>query len=113
MVEYEVWADLLKAKPYAKKWMRTPIKHYDKLYFIYGQDRAVGNIARSAKERNKSIKKINETINLNDDDFQELEGESNDWQATPCSTSFGTGNSPDFGNQTNPMELIGIREVLT
>ncbi|MED6224969.1 hypothetical protein PIB30_089215 [Stylosanthes scabra] len=98
MAEPEVWSDPIKAKPNAKKWIRTPIKHYDKLYFTYGQDRATGNIAGSAKERNKSMKKIKETINLHDDDFQELEGESNDWQATPFSTSFATRNSPDFGN---------------
>ncbi|KAL4305982.1 hypothetical protein AHAS_Ahas16G0132700 [Arachis hypogaea] len=33
------------ARPDVKKWMRTPIKYYDKLYFIYGQDRATENIA--------------------------------------------------------------------
>ncbi|XLR11078.1 hypothetical protein S83_039016, partial [Arachis hypogaea] len=58
------------ARPDAKKWMRTPIKHYDKLYFIYGQDRATGNIAGSAKERNKSMAKMKETINLNEDEYQ-------------------------------------------
>ncbi|RYR79198.1 hypothetical protein Ahy_A01g004034 isoform A [Arachis hypogaea] len=33
--EAEVWEELIKAKPEVKKWMRTPIKHYDKLFEIY------------------------------------------------------------------------------
>ncbi|MED6121363.1 hypothetical protein PIB30_029480 [Stylosanthes scabra] len=83
--------------------MRTPVKNYDKLYFIYGQDRATGNIAKTAKERNRSMDMMKETINLNDNDFQEIEGESNDWQATPWSTSVAAGNSPDIcnSNQSN------------
>ncbi|MED6219771.1 hypothetical protein PIB30_038799 [Stylosanthes scabra] len=105
IAEPEVWTDLIKEKPKAKKWMRTPIKHYDKLYLIYGHDRAIGNIAGSAKERNKNMDKMKETINLNYDHFQELDGESNDWQATPHSTSFVAGESPDFNcgnsNQSN------------
>ncbi|MED6146962.1 hypothetical protein PIB30_039647 [Stylosanthes scabra] len=103
MAEPEVWEELIKARPDAKKWMRTPIKHYDKLYFIYGQDRAIGNIAKRAKEMNKSMDIMKETINLNDDDFQEIEGESNDYQATSRSTSVAAGNSPDIcnSNQSN------------
>ncbi|KAL4337663.1 hypothetical protein HN51_047796 [Arachis hypogaea] len=96
--EPEVWADLIKARPDAKKWMRTPIKHYDKLYFIYGQDRATGNIAGSAKERNKSMAKMKETINLNEDEYQGFDCEWNDWQPTTHSTSFVAEESPDLGN---------------
>ncbi|XP_052110773.1 uncharacterized protein At2g29880-like [Arachis duranensis] len=96
--ESEVWADLIKARPDAKKWMRTPIKHYDKLYFIYGQDRATGNIAGSAKERNKSMAKMKETINLNEDEYQGFDCEWNDWQPTTHSTSFVAEKSPDLGN---------------
>ncbi|XLR40880.1 hypothetical protein S83_025540, partial [Arachis hypogaea] len=57
-------------RPDAKTWMRTPIKHYDNLYFIYGQDRITENIAGSAKERNKSMAKMKKTINLNEDEYQ-------------------------------------------
>ncbi|KAL4288377.1 hypothetical protein AHAS_Ahas19G0280100 [Arachis hypogaea] len=42
---------LIKTKPEVKKWMRTPIKHYDKLFEIYGTDRATEKYAESVKER--------------------------------------------------------------
>ncbi|KAL4371181.1 hypothetical protein HN51_015733 [Arachis hypogaea] len=37
----EVWKELIKAKPEVKKWIRTPIKYYDKLFEIYSTDRAI------------------------------------------------------------------------
>ncbi|RYR07504.1 hypothetical protein Ahy_B05g074866 [Arachis hypogaea] len=38
-------------KPEVKKWMRTPIKHYNKLFEIYGTDRTTGKHAESAKKK--------------------------------------------------------------
>ncbi|KAL4317121.1 hypothetical protein AHAS_Ahas15G0353400 [Arachis hypogaea] len=52
--EVEVWEELIKTKPEVKKWMRTSIKHYDKLFEIYGTDRTTGKYAESAKEKVKS-----------------------------------------------------------
>ncbi|RYR52509.1 hypothetical protein Ahy_A06g027421 [Arachis hypogaea] len=70
-----------KAKPKVKKWMRTPIKHYDKLFEIYGTDRATEKHAKSEKHK--------ETINLNDDDsFLNIEDEWNNELITPNATSF-------------------------
>ncbi|QHO27408.1 hypothetical protein HN51_024370 [Arachis hypogaea] len=68
--EPEVWADLIKSN-----W-----------------------IAGSAKERNKSMAKMKETINLNEDEYQGFDCEWNDWQSTTHSTSFVAEESPDLGN---------------
>ncbi|KAK9274377.1 hypothetical protein L1049_019191 [Liquidambar formosana] len=39
------------ARPKAKKWMKPPIPHYDKLSRIFGKDRATGLGATTAKEK--------------------------------------------------------------
>ncbi|XLT25558.1 hypothetical protein HN873_056850, partial [Arachis hypogaea] len=86
------------AKPKVKKWMRTPIKHYDKLFEIYGTDRTTEKHAESAKEKVKRWKKHKETINLNDDNsFLNMEEEWNDEPITPRATSFTMGHSPEIG----------------
>ncbi|QHN87447.1 uncharacterized protein DS421_16g555170 [Arachis hypogaea] len=96
--EAEVWKELIKAKPKVKKWMRTPIKHYDKLFEIYGTDRTTEKHAESAKEKVKRWKKHKETINLNDDNsFLNMEEEWNDEPITPRATSFTMGHSPEIG----------------
>ncbi|MED6180666.1 hypothetical protein PIB30_012264 [Stylosanthes scabra] len=88
--------------------MRTPIKHYDKLYFLYGQDRATGKIAASAKERNKCMENRKETIDLNDvDDFNDLEVDSNDGRDTPHSTSYIPGFCKEFGNSNKSIGTQG------
>ncbi|XP_057720378.1 uncharacterized protein LOC130934870 [Arachis stenosperma] len=90
--EAEVWKELI------KKWMRTPIKHYDKLFEIYGTDRATGKHAESAKEKVKRWEKHKEIINLNDDDsFLNMEEEWNEYPITPYATSFTMGHSPEIG----------------
>ena len=48
--------------------MHTPIKHYDKLFEIYGTYRATRKHAESAKEKVKRWDKNKETIDLNGDD---------------------------------------------
>ncbi|XLT79012.1 hypothetical protein HN873_000765, partial [Arachis hypogaea] len=86
------------AKPEVKKWMRTPIKHYDKLFEIYGTDRATGKHAESAKEKVKRWEKSKEKINLNDDEsFLNMEEEWNEDPITPHATSFTMGHSPEIG----------------
>ncbi|XLS67083.1 hypothetical protein HN51_018106 [Arachis hypogaea] len=96
--EAEVWEELIKAKPKVKKWMRTPIKHYDKLFEIYGTDRAIGKHAENAKEKVKKWGKHKETINLNDDaSFLKMEEECNDEPITPHATNFTMGHSPKIG----------------
>ncbi|XLT65165.1 hypothetical protein HN873_021604, partial [Arachis hypogaea] len=86
------------AKPEVKKWMHTPIKHYDKLFEIYGTDRATGKHAESAKEKVKRWEKNKEKFNLNDDDsFLNMEEEWNEDPVTPHATSFTMGHSPEIG----------------
>ena len=92
--------------------MRTPIKYYDKLFEIYGTDRAAGKHAESAKEKVKRWEKNKETIDLNDDDgFQIFEVEWNDGQHTPHSTNYSMGYSPEIGasNQSNGFHGISSR----
>ena len=48
--------------------MCTPIKHYDKLFEVYGIDKATGKHVESAKEKVKRWDKNKETIDLNGDD---------------------------------------------
>ncbi|KAL4301393.1 hypothetical protein AHAS_Ahas17G0296400 [Arachis hypogaea] len=80
--------------------MRTPIKHYDKLFEIYGTDRTTEKHAESAKEKVKRWEKNKETINLNDDDsFLNMEEEWNEDPITPHATSFTIGHSA-IGFQT-------------
>ena len=38
-------------KPEAKKWMGAKMENYDLLYELYGQDRATGQYAESAREK--------------------------------------------------------------
>ncbi|QHN83866.1 L10-interacting MYB domain-containing protein [Arachis hypogaea] len=96
--EAEVWEELIKAKPEVKKWMRTPIKHYDKLFEIYGTDKATEKHAESAKEKVKRWEKSKEKINLNDDEsFLNMEEEWNEDPITPHATSFTMGHSPEIG----------------
>ncbi|XVF53752.1 hypothetical protein PTKIN_Ptkin05aG0124200 [Pterospermum kingtungense] len=47
----EVWLQLIQEKPEGKKWMSTKIENYDLLFDLYGQDRATGKFAKSAKEK--------------------------------------------------------------
>ncbi|RYQ93402.1 hypothetical protein Ahy_B09g099681 [Arachis hypogaea] len=89
---------LLLRSIYVKKWMRTPIKHYDKLFEIYGTHRATGKYAESAKEKVKRWEKNKEIINMNDDDsFLNMEEEWNEDPITPHATSFTMGHSPEIG----------------
>ncbi|KAF3966719.1 hypothetical protein CMV_009209 [Castanea mollissima] len=50
-----MWNDyepLIEANPNAKKWKRTPIQHYEKLFDLFSKDRATGEGCISAKEKN-------------------------------------------------------------
>ncbi|KAF2311200.1 hypothetical protein GH714_020123 [Hevea brasiliensis] len=48
---FDVWEQLIQEKPEARKWMQTPINNYDKLYELYGNQRATGEYAESAREK--------------------------------------------------------------
>nr|POF08040.1 hypothetical protein CFP56_17766 [Quercus suber] len=47
----EMWEPLIEANPKAKKWKRTPIHHYEKLFDLFSKDRANGESSISAKEK--------------------------------------------------------------
>ncbi|KAF2289595.1 hypothetical protein GH714_037372 [Hevea brasiliensis] len=48
---FDVCEQLIQEKPEARKWMHTPINNYDKLYKFYGDQRAAGEYAESAREK--------------------------------------------------------------
>lgn len=47
----ETWKAFVKAKPNAKKWMTTPIAHYDELSLLFAKDRTKSNGANTTKEK--------------------------------------------------------------
>ncbi|KAL4606455.1 hypothetical protein ACB092_09G104300 [Castanea dentata] len=74
-VEDEVWEPLIEANPNAKKWKRTLIQHYEKLFDLFSNDRANGEGCISAKEKvRRWEKKREDSVNLeeNIDCFDEF-----------------------------------------
>ncbi|KAG6486802.1 hypothetical protein ZIOFF_055382 [Zingiber officinale] len=53
--EEEVWKQLIDANPSIKKWRYTPAPHYEKLFELFAYDRANGQGASTAAERNVEI----------------------------------------------------------
>ncbi|KAJ8625692.1 hypothetical protein MRB53_034222 [Persea americana] len=66
---HEVWMAFIQAKPSASKWMNKPVRNYGKLYDIYGEDRATGDGAESAREKVMRWQREG-NLNLNDDCFE-------------------------------------------
>ncbi|KAG6472874.1 hypothetical protein ZIOFF_070352 [Zingiber officinale] len=54
-VEEAVWKQLIDANPPIKKWRYTPVPHYEKLLELFAHDRANGQRASTAAERNVEI----------------------------------------------------------
>ncbi|GKC70409.1 Myb/SANT-like domain-containing protein [Tanacetum coccineum] len=57
--EDEVWEALIKEKPEAAKLRTKPIRHFNEMLELFAKDRATGEGALAAKERNNRMK-INE-----------------------------------------------------
>ncbi|KAL0005297.1 hypothetical protein SO802_012858 [Lithocarpus litseifolius] len=57
-VEDEVWEPLIEANPNAKKWKRTPIQHYEKMFNLFSEDRANGEGSKGAKEKVRRWEKV-------------------------------------------------------
>ncbi|KAJ8615769.1 hypothetical protein MRB53_035141 [Persea americana] len=55
--QHEVWVALIQAKPSVSKWMNKPVRNYGKLYDIYGEDRANGDGAESAREKEVNLQR--------------------------------------------------------
>ncbi|GJV72014.1 Myb/SANT-like domain-containing protein [Tanacetum coccineum] len=73
--EDEVWEALIKEKPEAAKLRTKPIHHYNEMLELFAKDRATGEGAVTAKERNNRIKQngqTTETIDELDDTDQFL-----------------------------------------
>ncbi|GKD72103.1 Myb/SANT-like domain-containing protein, partial [Tanacetum coccineum] len=54
--EEEVWEALIKSKPEASKWRKKPMSHYNELFELFAKDRATGDAAGTAKERNNRLR---------------------------------------------------------
>ncbi|KAF2288883.1 hypothetical protein GH714_022552 [Hevea brasiliensis] len=65
---FDVWKQLIQEKSEARKRMHTPINNYDKLYEIYSEQRAIGEYAKSAREkvRRWQREESSSQIDLND-----------------------------------------------
>ncbi|KAG6507955.1 hypothetical protein ZIOFF_033310 [Zingiber officinale] len=53
--EEAVWKQLIDANPSIKKWRYTPAPHYEKLLELFAHDRANGQRASAAAERNVEV----------------------------------------------------------
>ncbi|PWA49620.1 myb/SANT-like domain-containing protein [Artemisia annua] len=71
--EEEVWEALIKNKPEASKWRKKPMNHYDELFELFAKDRANGDAAETAKERNNRMKTNEQRVETIDEIDQLLE----------------------------------------
>ncbi|KAL2343349.1 hypothetical protein Fmac_004634 [Flemingia macrophylla] len=65
--EPEVWDNLLPTKPSAAKWRVNLIRYYDLMEELWGVDRAIGHMARTARQACRNISTPSLTVDLNDD----------------------------------------------
>ncbi|GKE12732.1 Myb/SANT-like domain-containing protein, partial [Tanacetum coccineum] len=65
--EDEVWEALIKEKPEAAKLRTKPIRHYNEMLELFAKDRATGEGAVTAKERNNRIKQNEQTTETIDE----------------------------------------------
>ncbi|XP_060961597.1 uncharacterized protein LOC133031866 [Cannabis sativa] len=63
--EPEVWKDLIKARPDARKWMSTPVGNYDKLLMLFANE--AGDSFAMAKEDGNHLVNLNIGSDLNGD----------------------------------------------
>ncbi|KAF2319258.1 hypothetical protein GH714_014273 [Hevea brasiliensis] len=80
IAEPKVWEQLIKVKPEVAAWMNKPIRNYEKLYLLYGNDRATGKHAETAAEMRQRRAREGETNasqvnNIDDVDFLVSENE--------------------------------------
>ncbi|KAL4644230.1 hypothetical protein ACB092_02G149200 [Castanea dentata] len=80
-VEPEVWEPLIASKLAVKKWMTTPMPNYSKMAQLWAKDRAKGDHAETAKEKNAryaastTIDEIDNLISQNEVSLENFEVE--------------------------------------
>ncbi|KAF2302880.1 hypothetical protein GH714_010075 [Hevea brasiliensis] len=79
IAEPEVWEQLIKVKPEVAAWMNKPIRNYEKLCLLYGNDRATGKHAETAEMRQRRAREgetnASHVNNIDDVDFLVSENE--------------------------------------
>ncbi|XP_030951976.1 uncharacterized protein LOC115975362 isoform X2 [Quercus lobata] len=104
--EDEVWEPLIEANSNAKKWKRTPIHHYEKLFDLFSKDRANGEGSISAKEKVRRWEKDREdSVNLeeNIDCFGEFSMPNVDSYSPRVSPSYSCETSSKKAKKTPEM----------
>ncbi|XXG89174.1 hypothetical protein AAC387_Pa12g1243 [Persea americana] len=97
--QHEVWVALIQAKPSVSKWMNKLVRNYGKLYDIYGEDRANGDGAESAREKVMRWQREG-NLNLNDDNF--VLGNGFSW----------ANDAPTDTNNMSLLQLIILQHLL-
>ncbi|KAK4285694.1 hypothetical protein QN277_002357 [Acacia crassicarpa] len=65
----QVWDDLIKRKPNARKWKNTPVLHYDKLYELFSADKVSVGTTSVREQKRKASTIENES---NQDRFEKM-----------------------------------------
>ncbi|KAL2345645.1 hypothetical protein Fmac_006930 [Flemingia macrophylla] len=100
----EVWDDLLTTKPSAAKWRVNLIRYYDLMEELWGVDRAIGHMARTARQARTNIGTSSLRVDLNDDADNIPEEQPFDpgFDTTYRSPPYGDSYSPGDGTQSIP-----------
>ncbi|XVF64416.1 hypothetical protein PTKIN_Ptkin09bG0167600 [Pterospermum kingtungense] len=120
--EMDVWQQLIQEKPQARKWMHMSVDNYDKLLELFGEQRATGQYAESAREKvaRWQMEGCSSQIDLNDsmdsymmsdsegimgNDFSNAEN-VNSPENAPSINSQGTSSSRGRKRKASMMEML-------
>ncbi|KAG6538249.1 hypothetical protein ZIOFF_003362 [Zingiber officinale] len=111
--EEAVWKQLIDANPSIKKWRYTPVPHYEKLLELFAHDRANGQRASTAAERNVEIILEEEQRDL------VLDDEHENFKVIPDSPPFDDrsrkrklASIDSYGSKINAVIDINVKEVV-
>ncbi|XVF86938.1 hypothetical protein PTKIN_Ptkin18bG0081000 [Pterospermum kingtungense] len=121
--ESEVLEQLIEAKPEARKWRYTPIENYNKLYELFGEQRATG--AEGAREKMARWQREGSSsqFDLNEDVYNFMMSDSEGYCATdipnnenlnspeylPSINSYGTPSSKGTKRKASMMEMLAAQ----
>ncbi|XVF53721.1 hypothetical protein PTKIN_Ptkin05aG0121400 [Pterospermum kingtungense] len=100
--ESEVWEHLIEAKPEARRWRYTPIENYNKLYELFGEQRATGEYAESAAEKVARWQREGSSsqFDLNEDVYNFMMSDGEGYCATDMPNNENL-NSPEYAPSIN------------
>ncbi|XP_074559887.1 uncharacterized protein LOC141815924 [Curcuma longa] len=112
-----MWLDynidiLVQANPSIKKWKYTPVPHYEKLLELFAHDRANGQGASTAAERNVEIILEEEQRDLDLDDEPESFEMVSDSPSYDRSKKRKCASVDSYGSKKNSVIDINVKEVI-